>query len=267
MIFNSHTHIGDAFVKHIPEDISLEEIMAPPSGYKHRMLSEADEKEIISGMREAMDIMEGCNTDVFVDFREGGLNGINMLKEAIRGRKIKAIIMGRPSSMNYDEKEMDEILSVADGIGLSSISDWDYDAMEAISSHVMEKKKMFALHVSEIKREDISLILDLKPDFVVHLCHATEEDIDEIVLKGIGVVICPRANAFFGLSPPVNVLMEKRAKMMLGTDNAMIVKPDIIKEMEYLVKNFGVADEEAFKMISKTPSEFFGEILKNHEYS
>jgi len=267
MIFNSHTHIGDAFIRNIPADISLEELVAPPHGYKHRMLSSASPEDVIEGMKGAIDIMEKCGTDVFIDFREGGKRGIEMLMEAMEGRRIKAMVMGRPASMEYNEREVEEILSVAHGIGLSSIYDWEYEEVKAISNHVKEAGKMFALHVSEARREDMGMIMDLEPDFVVHLCHATEEDIEEIVSKGIGVVICPRANAFFGLSPPVDILMEKGAKLMLGTDNAMIVKPDIMEEMKYLMRKFDVREEEAIKMISKTPSYFFGEILKNHEHS
>ncbi|MCD6481145.1 MAG: amidohydrolase family protein [Thermoplasmata archaeon] len=266
MIFNSHTHIGDAFLK-APHGMTIEQLVAPPHGYKHRMLSSASREEIISGMKKAIGVMEKCGTDVFIDFREGGVDGIEMLLEAMEGRKIRAIIMGRPSSMKYNEKGMERILSMADGIGLSSISDWDYGEMEAISHHVREAGKMFALHVSEARREDIGMVLDLKPDFIVHLCYATEEDISEVVSRGIGVVVCPRANAFFGLSPPLKILLEKKAKVMLGTDNAMLVAPDIREEARYVINNFGVEEREAFKMISKTPSDFFGEILKNHEHS
>jgi len=265
MIFNCHTHIGDAFIK-LKKKYSLEELVAP-NGYKHYMLNKAKEEEILMGMDKAIEIMERCNTDVFIDFREGGIKGVKILKKALEGKKIKAIILARPEKMEYSEKEIEKLLEISHGIGLSSYSDWGEDEIKLIAEHIKARKKIFAMHASEGKREDIGKILDLKPDFLVHLCRATEDDINEIVRKGIGIVVCPRANAYFGLKPPLKILMEKKAIVMLGTDNAMIVKPNIIEEMEYTVKNFGIRKEEAFKMISKNPSKFFGEILKNHVYS
>jgi cytosine/adenosine deaminase-related metal-dependent hydrolase len=189
------------------------------------------------------------------------------LKEAIKNSKIKAIILARPRNMKYDEEEMEKLLDISHGIGISSIADWDFEELEMITRHVKERKKIFAMHASEDKREDIGRILDLAPHFLVHLCKATEEDINEVANKKIGVVICPRANKFFGLEPPITLLLEKNASVMLGTDNAMIVKPDIIKEMNFLIKNYDVEREIAVKMISNTPLKIFGEILKNHVHS
>ncbi len=261
MIFNCHTHIGDAFIKLLPRKYSVEELVAPPHGYKHVMLKKASREEIVEGMRKAIDVMEECGTDVFVDFREGGRGGVEILREAMEGRKIKAVILSRPSGLRYDEDEIDDLLDISHGIGLSSVSDWDFEEVKAIAEHVESRKKIFAIHASENKREDIEKIIELHPLFVVHLCRATEEDIKEVIKKGIGVVICPRANAFFGLAPPVNILLEHGAKIMLGTDNAMIVKPDIMEEKKYLMQKFGVDEEEADKMVTSTPAKLFGKFI------
>ena len=265
MIFNCHTHIGDAFIE-LKRKYSLEELVAP-GGYKHRMLEMADEKIVMDGMKEAIDVMEKCRTDVFVDFREGGIKGVRLLKKALAGKKLKAIILGRPKEMKYDEEEMDRLLDICQGVGLSSYSDWAEEEIRQIAEHVKKRKKIFALHVSEAEREDIQKILELKPDFVVHLCKATEDDINEIIKRKIGVVICPRANEYFGLEAPLKILMEKKAIVMLGTDNAMIVKPDIVEEMEYVKRKYGLEEKEAFKLISNNPLKIFGEILKKEAYS
>lgn len=261
MIFNCHTHIGDAFIKLPHKKYSVEELVAPPHGYKHVMLKKAGREEIINGMKKAMEVMERCGTHVFIDFREGGKEGVEILKEAMRGRRIKAIILSRPASMEYNEKEIDTLLDISHGIGLSSISDWDYEEAKAIAEHVASRKKIFAIHASEDKREDIGKILDLFPMFLIHLCKANEDDIKEVVRKGIGVVVCPRANAFFGLVPPVNILLEYKADIMLGTDNAMIVKPDIMEEKKYVMRKFGVSEEKANEMISATPEKLFGKFI------
>lgn len=267
MIFNCHTHIGDAFIKLPNKKFSVEELVAPPYGYKHVLMRKADDSEIMQGMEKAIDVMEKCGTDIFVDFREGGIKGVKILLEVLKNKNLKAIILGRPYEMEYKEKEIDELLDFTDGIGISAISDWKFEEIFAVSNHVKEKGKIFALHASESRREDIEKILDLKPDFLIHLCKANEEDIKEIAKKKIGVVVCPRANEFFGLSPPLNLMREKKIEIMLGTDNAMIVEPDIFQEINFLVKKFDVEMEEAIKMVSKTPSKFFGEILKNRMHS
>jgi len=260
MIFNSHTHIGDAFIS-IDKKYSIEELFSP-SGIKNKMLEKASKEEIIKGMRKAVDIMEECGTNFFVDFREGGIEGVKILKEAIRGRKIKAIILGRPKNLLYDEKEVDELLDICDGIGLSSIYDWNENEIEMIANHVNERKKIFAIHASEVRRENIEKVISLKPKFVVHMCNASDEDIKKIVKEGIGIVICPRSNFNFNLSPPVNKLIEYKANIMLGTDNAMIVKPDIIEEMNFLIEKFNIEKSSAYEMISKNPYNFFIKMRK-----
>ena len=50
MIFNCHTHIGDAIIE-LKRKYSLEELVAP-GGYKHRMLEMADEKIVMDGMKK-----------------------------------------------------------------------------------------------------------------------------------------------------------------------------------------------------------------------
>ncbi|MBC7080705.1 MAG: amidohydrolase family protein [Thermoplasmatales archaeon] len=255
MIFNSHTHIGDAFIS-LEKKYSIEELFAP-YGIKHRMLEKASGEEILNGIKKAIDIMEKCGTDFFVDFREGGIEGVKILKEALKGRKIKAIILGRPKNFIYDEKEIDELLDISDGIALSSVYDWDKNEIEMVANHVHERKKIFAIHASEVRREDVEQIISLKPKFVVHLCKASDEDIKKIVKEKIGVVICPRSNFNFNLSPPLEKLIEYKANIMLGTDNAMIVEPNIFEEMKFLIEKFDIEEEKAYDMISKNPCKFF----------
>ena len=259
-LINSHTHIGDAFINLPEKNYSVEELVAPVYGYKHRMLEKASKEKIINGMKKAIDLMEKVGTNAFVDFREGGIERINLLKKALDGRRIKAIILGRPKEMKYDENEVDSILSISHGIGLSSISDWNED-IEKIAEHVHKKKKIFALHVSEAKRENIDEVLKLEPSFVVHLCMASEKDIEKVAEEGVPIVVCPRSNAFFGLRPKIELLMKYNATIMLGTDNAMIVEPDIVEELKYTIKNFEIDEKEAIKMVSSNPKKVFKEFL------
>jgi len=257
---NSHTHIGDAFIKLPEKKYSIEELVAPFSGYKYKMLEKANEKEIINGMEKAIKLMEKAGIKAFVDFREGGIKGIKMLKKAMRGEKIKVIILGRPEKMNYNEEEINAILSMAHGMGLSSIYDWD-ESIEKIAEHVHKKHKIFALHASEARREDIDEILKLKPHFLVHLCKASKKDIEKVAECNVPVVVCPRSNAFFGLRPKIEMLLEYGITTMLGTDNAMIVEPDVIKEASYTLQNFEVDEKQVVKMVTDNPKKVFKEFL------
>ena len=198
---NAHTHIGDSFIK--KRDIELprnvQELVGPPDGLKHKLLSEATEHDIVEGMRESIQTMLLMGVTCFCDFREGGLDGIQLITKALQGHRINSFVLSRPSYLHYNKNEIDVLLQRSDGIGISSIADWEYSELGKISQAVQRKKKLFALHGSETVREDINNILDLHPDFVVHMVKATESDLVLLKENGVPVVICPRSNAFFGL--------------------------------------------------------------------
>ncbi|RLF29904.1 MAG: hypothetical protein DRN08_00645 [Thermoplasmata archaeon] len=233
---NAHTHIGDSFIRKknidLPRDVV--ELVAPPHGLKHKMLREASEDEIIDGMIGSIDVMIKSGVSHFCDFRENGIDGIHMLKKALDGKKIFSIILSRPQKSEYDKKEIEILLENSDGIGLSSISDWEYPEIKKIAEHTRRKKKIFALHGSEAVREDIDLILDLKPSFLIHMIKATESDLIRARENNIPVVVCPRSNAFFGLKPDIKLMRQTGVDIMLGTDNAMLSPPNVLDELKYL---------------------------------
>ena len=250
---NSHTHIGDSFIKQkkivLPKKI--EELVAPPNGLKHKLLHEATDDEIITGMEKSIDIMIKNGTKYFCDFRENGILGITLLKTALQLWKIECILLSRPDTLNYDKNELHLLLKNSSGIALSSITDWDYSELKKISKITKEKKKIFALHASEMIREDIDDILELEPDFLVHMIKATESDLLKIKDENIPIAICPRANSYFGLKPNYCLLKKLKIKLMIGTDNAMINSPAILEEIRYLIsetKEFSIS--ELFNMIT-----------------
>jgi cytosine/adenosine deaminase-related metal-dependent hydrolase len=91
--------------------------------------------------------------------------------------------------------------------------------------------KMFSLHVSEAVREDADRVIDLRPDFVVHLTKATADDMSKFASAGIKVVVCPRSNDFFGLAPNIPLMLKQGLTVALGTDNCMISHPDMLAEI------------------------------------
>ncbi len=254
---NCHTHLGDAFISLPRGDWTVEQLVAPPDGYKHRRLRDASRDEVIEGMQRALRVMRDGGATHFVDFREGGLEGIRLLDEAVRQvDDMTAIIMARPREQCYDKKEMDMLLERADGIGVSSAADWPSDELRQVAAHVHRCDGLFALHASEGVREKIHAVLGLQPSFLVHLCRATDDDLRAVADEGVPVVVCPRANAFFGLRPPIERMLELDVPVMLGTDNAMLVSPDIREETACLRQHFAVSREDVAAMTAARPRKY-----------
>ncbi len=228
---NSHVHLGDTIAYPAPRG-TVEEIVGPPNGHKHKVLRTSRDRDKQAAMRSASDLMISSGTILFGDFREEGLSGIRSLKSAIKGRAIGAKIFGRPARGEVTDEELKQILRESDGIGMSSLRDWPYDLLKRLSGEAKATGKLFAMHASETVREDMDLILDLKPDFLVHLCKANNDDIASCVEAEVPIVVCPRSNEFFGLDPRIPRLMDAGAVVALGTDNGMISRPDMIEEMK-----------------------------------
>lgn len=251
MLINAHTHVGDAAIKGISSG-TLEELVSPHGGLKFKALQSLSENEIISGMNETVEYMISSGVYGFCDFREFGLRGLRELGRAIRLKPIDCIGLGRPEKLKYNKQEVDNILSASCGIGVSSISDWDYGELKKLADHTRRKKKFLSLHASERGREDIDRVLDLKPNLLIHMLKATESDLEIVADHNIPVALCPRANMFFGMIPNIPIMMKKGLALMLGTDNAMISLPDIFAEMEcaFRISKFygGAHPENIFNM-------------------
>ena len=237
---NAHTHIGDTFIR--SRDVTLpnniEQLVAPPDGLKHRLLKEASEKEIKQGMNLALNEMTQAGIDFFCDFRENGINGAKTLKLMGKHAGITPIIYGRPENLDVDKKEILELIKIADGIGLSSISDWKTDNLEIIANYAKKHNTSLALHASERIREDIDFILSLEPTFLVHMTQGTKKDFEKIKQQNIPVVICPRSNAFFGYKPPLQRMKKTGIELLIGTDNAMLHSLKMQDEIHFIQKQF-----------------------------
>ena len=152
------------------------------------------------------------------------------------------------------------LLKNSDGIGISSISDWEYPELEKIAQEANRKNKLFAIHGSEAVREDIDSILDLHPDLLVHMIKATKEDLIRVQENDIPVVLCPRSNAFFGLKIDYHLMNQCGLTLLLGTDNAMLQSPDILEELCYLKsKTTEFSLLELLHMITYTPRKVLNE--------
>jgi len=230
-LVNSHVHLGDSVAYPAPKG-SVRELVGPPDGHKHRVLAATPSDKKIAAMREAAGTMVASGTVVFGDFREEGVEGVRSLRSAVEGIAIGMRVFGRPVGLEYDEAELDAILSVADGVGMSALSDWPYEMLETVSKTAKSRGKVFAMHASETIREDIDSILKLKPGFLVHMCSATDDDVSACVDARVAIVVCPRSNEFFGFDPGIPRLLGAGATVALGTDNGMIVPPNMLDEIK-----------------------------------
>ncbi len=221
---DGHTHCADSGLK-APKEISLCELVGP-DGLKERYLKRSSPEKIACDMKCFSKLAHMNGIGDFIDFREGGVEGSMLL----RGSVPEAFILGRPSSLEFDPNELDEILRYADGIQLSGINDVPASYSEAVADYTVRSGKMFAIHASEGSREDIDSILALSPSFVVHMASAERSDLVRCADEDVPIVTCPRSNIFFGLTPPLAMMRECNNTVILGTDNAMICTPDMREE-------------------------------------
>ena len=250
-LWNAHTHLGDAVVT---QELTgtLEELVAPPHGLKHRILAKAKDDAVIGAMRRAMATMLRTGTTGFSDFREGGLKGLKILYAAVAAMPLQGVALGRPMALEYDAREVSAILRASDGIAVSAYVDWPEDGIQKLAAHVRREKKMFAIHCSERIREDIDKVLDLSPAFLVHMVHATDADLTRCADAAVPIVLCPRSNAFFGMTPDIPHMIRSGVQLLLGTDNAMINVPSMLREIEFAYRvarmNGGATARAIFEM-------------------
>lgn len=217
-----HTHLADAGLK-LGRRYSLQELVAPPDGLKHRYLEAAPRGRLVADMRSYAARLRAGGVSGIADFREGGAEGCRMLREAVPD----AIALGRAA----DADGIPEVLDAADGIGIPSLTDWGPRLCEAAADEAHRRGKMVGIHVSERVREDVSEALSLEPDFVVHMCRATDFDLRACADADVPIVVCARSNLYFGTVPPLARMYRCGARVCAGTDNAMLGPPDPMAEL------------------------------------
>lgn len=249
--FNAHTHIGDSVIKD-PPFMPLSDLVGP-GGLKHRVLEATPRAKLIEGMRRTLLEMIATGTCAFADFREGGFEGVELLLEALEGVPLISKILGRPHGGSVDLHE------ACWGLGISSTRDIQQEILLEAVRLTRGRGKAVAVHAGEASREDIEEALLLDPDFLVHLCNASEQDLEKIAASGTPVVICPRSNLVTGVGlPSVKKFLDLGIKIGVGTDNAMLNSPDMFLEMEIISKALLHDDRQVFKMCTLNGARIMG---------
>ncbi len=239
---NSHVHCADALVKDQAFGYNLETAVGK-DGIKFQALEEG--KQYLSiAIKTAIQSMLEAGVSTFADFREGGESGVLTLRRAAEELPIRPIILGRPNS---DLTDLNQVVKLADGIGLSSPLDYDYNQLKqiaqtakkvnkTISTHVLESQEITEKRKKNNEISDLELAINpLKAQNLIHLTHATSEDIDKLTNRE-HAILCPRSNIYFQEGfPPLITLMKKKILIALGTDNTMVNNPNPLEEIRTVV--------------------------------
>lgn len=259
-LINCHTHVGDSIAKDMGMGENLEGRIHPVWGIKSKVLKNADTAHLIQFMRMSCTSMIRHGITTFADFREGGVQGINMLREACGSVGIRAITLGRPSSYQTTEEiisdtplsgdmksEIASIQDMCDGIGISGANENSDSALTSYS----RVSKIRAIHAAESAQTDITSrsmtgegevrrAMRMNPSILVHMTHATTPELESISQRA-GVVACPRSNALLSdRLPDIPRMLKSGCVVGLGTDNVMLNPPDIFGEMEFAWKAVGL---------------------------
>ena len=252
---NGHVHIGDSIIKDEGYGLSLSEMVKPPYGVKHVALSSASDDELVEAMKSTMWEMVESGTTHFIDYREGGIKGVKLLKEASRGIPIKPIILARDDSFYGDDPDLSKVkiairklLKIADGIAPSGFGEITGEVAQLIVEECARRDKISSIHVAESESNQIESLNNyglseiekgVKSNFnqLVHLTNPKGKDLESVSTSGQNVVVCPRANATLNVGVvPLPQMLDLGLKPLLGTDNVMLNSPNMLRELEFSLK-------------------------------
>lgn len=259
-LINAHTHIGDSIGKDIAVGNRLDARVHPIFGAKKKILERSRPEHLKAFIRNSAISMMKKGIVAFADFREGGPEGIRLLKEAVADLPIKCIALGRtnhyssPKETSYSLppqaiEEAKQVLQIADGLGISGANE-NTDASLAQYKKLTEaERKLLAIHAAESKetvefsntqtgKSEVDRIMEhLRPDFIVHMTNASENDIQQVARSNSGIIVCPRANGVLGAGiPQVARMLRYGCIVAIGTDNVMLNSPDMLREFDYIWK-------------------------------
>ena len=243
---NAHTHVGDSVAKGAGEGLTLEELVAPPDGLKHRLLEATDRGELIGAIERTLGYMAAGGTTAFLDFREGGVEGVEALQEAAAGQSIEPVILGR---------ETTAAMELGDGFGASGANDGEFSQERRATA---EADKLFGIHAGEVDSSDINLALDLEPDFLVHMVHAEDIHLERVADSETPVVVCPRSNATTNVGLPSLRDLLDRTTVALGTDNVFLNSPSMFREMAFTERMTDASSAETLAMATANGAEIAG---------
>ena len=254
---NAHTHIGDSIAKDLSLNSTVDSKIHPMIGIKQKILRETPDKELIRFMRKSAQTMLKKGITTFVDFREGGIHGINLLKKALKTVPINPVILGRleyyhtqkqikqnTSMPDFLKSNLESLIENCDGVGISGPNENSDNNLQEFSKikkivgiHAAETLSSYAISKKSYKKTEPKRALLAEPTFLVHMTNASKNDLLSATKKTRGIIICPRANASLAEGiPDIELMLKMKCNIGIGTDNVMINSPDMFREMDYVWK-------------------------------
>ena len=180
-LINAHTHIGDSVGKDVAVDSGLNTRVHPIYGAKQKILQRSKPDHLKTFIRSSALSMMKKGITTFADFREGGLEGVKLLKDAISGLPIKCIVFGRveyyvdmtssstgsaPQNLPYSALQMaSNVLEISDGFGISGANENSDETLKLYRNLIRarktsttgdkkktKKKLLIAIHAAESEK-------------------------------------------------------------------------------------------------------------------
>ncbi len=236
-LVNSHTHILDYAFPEIGIDKTLKELVGDPNSIKYEFLSKLNEKELLNFSLKFISNSIKFGITTIVDFRELGIFGSKIALNTKRKlERMNYIILGRLERNEFNEENLAKLAEIDDGFGVPSISSYLPQELEKISNAF--KNKIKAAHVSETLRHNLKSDLEyfikyLRPNLIIHGTWLSEDEMLLLKENNISLVFCPRSNLWFSSGiPKIAMAIKSGLNILLGTDNAAWISPNLWKEME-----------------------------------
>lgn len=254
---NAHTHVGDSIGKDVGINLNVESKIHPVSGFKQKILKNSEVSHLTNFIRNSCISMVRKGITTFIDFREGGLEGVHILKNAASGIPVRPVILGR---INYyqDSKsirknlplpelkkpDLAALLNNCSGLGISGPNEFSDSALKYFARqgtmraiHSAETEESNNISKRSTKKTETQRALLARPNLLVHMTYASGKDLLLAAKTGVSVAVCPRANGALAEGiPDVGLMMKFGCNVLIGTDNVMVNSPDMFKEMDYLWK-------------------------------
>lgn len=236
---NAHTHLADSVMKDIYAGRKQEDVVGV-GGEKFAVLDSSSKESKMKSIELSLQDMARTGTSAHCDFRESGEAGINLMKKT-KESGVKSRLLSRPNSPS----EVENLLKISDGIGLPSLKSFADEEIHKISSATSKAEKFFSMHVAEVReaqessiestgKTEIQRALDFNPSFLIHGTWASDEDLMLMKKREVPLVICSRANHLLGAgNPPINRALEKDVELWIGTDNASVCQPNMLRELSF----------------------------------
>lgn len=237
-LVNAHMHVLDYAFQEAGLNLELSELVSEPHGLKHKLISTLNEQDIRNAALKLFTklIRQGVYKAIIFCER---LEAIRPLRDIAKALGLDVSILARPKRSN-EQLSIEEALSEADGLGLDSPLRYSVSELKQMSDECTKRGLLKATHISETRvtheQGDVKLAIEhLNPDMVIHGVHLEENDIYTLSLKNVSLVLCPRSNMWFSSGlPPLRHLFKYNINLLMGTDNAGWVNPDIWRELEAL---------------------------------